>query len=398
VKRSRPDSARALRAVLTLVAAVGAASLLACERELEPPGDALPVGAPLAIESTARLSVGVLEGDPMQEFDRVTTPFLMPDGTLAVPTVGAGSIRLFDPNGTFLRELGRPGQGPGEFAYLVSAWARGDTIEAFDLTQQRLVRFFPSDSVETLPLRGARASAVHGALGTGWATMVLSARYGTRDSTTVQVRSRLRSPTQDSVTTLDVTVTHGMHRFDAPGMSGPHPISPTAVVATNGDEIYVGETLTPVIRVYHAGGGFAREIALPLTAATEIAATLSLVVDSAVALADEDQRAITRERWGSYAAPERLSAFWALIVDELGFLWVRPYDPMVHALALGGMPSNRGGPGGSWLVLAPNGVEVGRIAVPDGFEPIQITRDAVVGIHRDDLNVESVHVHRLARK
>jgi hypothetical protein len=354
-------------------------------------------GAPTAIAPTPCLAVGVLTGDPNQEFDRVTTPFLLSDGSLAVPTVGAGSIRIFGSDGRFVRELGRRGQGPGEIDYLASAWPRGDTIEAFDLTQQRLVRFLPSDSVETLPMREATATGFLGPLGAGWATFGLRARMGRpipRDSVTVRFTSR----NADGFTVTQLAITDGMARYQAPGISGPHPLTPTSIAVVHADEVYVGETLTPLIRVYHADRTLDREIALPLTAPSTGAATLRQVVDSAVTRALDHDKPMTRERWSAYEELDRLSVFWALIVDELGYLWVRPYDPVAHSLALDGLPSNRGGPGGRWLVLSPTGAEVGWIDIPDGFEPLQITRHAVVGVQRDLFDIEFVHVHRLSRR
>jgi hypothetical protein len=332
----------------------------------------------------------------MEELDRVVTPFLLPDGTLAVPTTGASSIRIFSPDGTFVRSLGRPGEGPGELSYLARAWPRGDTIEAFDLYGQRLLRFLPGDSVATIPLRSAAASDMHGAVGDGWAMSRLRAHIGDRDSMYVRSVSRAL---EDSVgVVIDVTMVRGMHRDVAPGISGPHPLSPTAVVAVHDAEVYTGETLTPSLSVYAADGRLLRQIELPLDEPDDAAGALQIVVDSAVALADEAERAAVRARWGSYRVPDRLSVFWAIMVDELGFIWVRPYDPVAHSLALDGLPSNRGGPGGRWLVLTPEGEEAGWIDIPEGLEPRYVTADRVVGVHRDELDVESVRVHRLQRR
>jgi hypothetical protein len=360
-------------------------------------------GAPIAVDPTPCLSVGALDGDPMQELDRVVTPFLLPDGSLAVPTTGASSIRIFDSDGTFLRSLGGFGEGPGELSYLASAWPRGDTIEAFDLTGQRLLRFLPGDSVATIPLRSAVASVIYGALADGWAISRLRAHMGDRDSMFVRAVSRaiedsvaaVRSPDELIV---DLTMVRGMHRAIAPGISGPHPLTPTALVAVHDNEVYVGETLTASLSVYAADGTLLRQIALPLDPPEDAAGAMRVVVDSAVALADEADRPAVRARWSSYRVPDRLSVFWALIVDELGYVWVRPYDPVAHALALDGLPSNRGGPGGRWLVLTSAGVEVGWVDVPAGLEPASITASEVVGVHRDELGVESVRVHRLQRR
>ena len=64
--------------------------LAACEAESG--GGPLQVAradAPLAIDAEALLSVGVLSGDTQQEFDRVISPFVLPDGRLVVPLAGS---------------------------------------------------------------------------------------------------------------------------------------------------------------------------------------------------------------------------------------------------------------------------------------------------------------------
>ena len=50
------------------------------------------------------------------------------------------------------------------------------------------------------------------------------------------------------------------------------------------------------------------------------------------------------------------------------------------------------------MVISPDGSEVGRIEVPAGLELVQVTSYSVVGLHRDDLGVESVRVHLLTRR
>ena len=49
------------------------------------PAGSIPAGAPLGIDGAARLGLGVVDGDTLQEFDRVRTPFLLPDDRLVVP-------------------------------------------------------------------------------------------------------------------------------------------------------------------------------------------------------------------------------------------------------------------------------------------------------------------------
>ena len=355
----------------------------------------VPLGAPVAIQPTADLDVGVLEGDPMEEFDRVTTPFLMPNGTLAVPTRGARTIRLFSPDGAFVESYGGPGEGPGEFGSLGSAWARGDTIEAYDGRLRRITRFIPGGEVEVVTIRGTPVppDRMLGPLGDGWAlTGIARITYGERDPMSVLYVSR------DGAYVARLADAEGMARFRVPGISGPHPLTPIGLFDVHAGEVYAAETLTPAIRVYDGSGTYLREIALAIDAPAPASSVFRQVIDSAVARADEDERTATRRRLSAFPEPDRLSSFWDFIVDEAGYVWVRPYEPLVHALALGGRPGGPSGPGGNWLVISPEGAEVGRLEVPAGLELVQITSDAVVGLHRDDLGIESVRVHSLSRR
>jgi hypothetical protein len=52
---------------------------------------------------------------------------------------------------------------------------------------------------------------------------------------------------------------------------------------------------------------------------------------------------------------------------------------------------------GRWLVFAPDGTQVTEVEIPADVQPVSITRDALIGIHRDDLDVESVRVYELER-
>ena len=186
------------------IASLGATASVACGGDLgDAPLASVPVGTPLAIHPGADLAVGVLSGDAMEEFDRVTTPFLLPDGTVAVPTRGAQSIRLFSPDGNFVESHGEPGEGPGEFISLGGAWARGDTIEAYDGRLRRITRFIPGGELEVVVLSGTPllTDRALGPLLDGWALTAIgrisagerdpmSVLYVSRDSAYVSDRGR----------------------------------------------------------------------------------------------------------------------------------------------------------------------------------------------------------------
>ena len=354
-----------------------------------------PPAAPLEIEAEAMVSVGVVAGDTRQEFDRVTRPFVLPDGRLVVPLAGSRDIRVFTPEGDFAGHLGGPGEGPGEFVDLFAAWPRGDTIEAFDGGSRRITRFLPDGSAEVVAIASGSLpdlSIVAGPLEQGWAIGgVVSGGPGERDRMVFHHFDR----TGRHLGELDSV--DGMARYSAAGSSGPEPLSPRAVVAADGFRLYLGETLVPSIRRVRAPGILDGEITWKATESVSSSSALDRVIDEAVSRTSADRASARRERLRAAPVPAQLSVFWDFLLDPEGFLWIQPYQPLAHAIALGARFVGGVGNGGAWLLFTTDGRYAGSIEVPDGLELTQITPTAVVGIRRDALGVESVHVHRVRR-
>ncbi|MEX2284506.1 MAG: 6-bladed beta-propeller [Gemmatimonadota bacterium] len=349
---------------------------------------------PSAILPSARLTVGA-EGDSVQEFDRVVTPFLMPDGRLVVPLSSANTIRVFTAAGRFVNSLGRRGAGPGEFTRLSAAWPRGDTIEAFDHQLRRITRFLPNGRVEVVTLRGTvrDLSLTGAAMGEGWmAGGVASGGRGRRDSVVLHHFARDGSDRGEIARTL------GFARYQSPVMSGPEPFSPRPVVGVQRGLLYIADNQTPSIRVMQSNGTVQRTITWQPGPAISPREALRTVIDAAVAKAPANQAVNTRIRWEAAPVRERLPAFSCFIVDDLGFIWVRPYEPLKHSMALGGLMLPGGGPGGRWTILSPAGVKVGEVDMPSDFEPLRITSDAVIGVALDEFDVETVRVHSIQRR
>jgi hypothetical protein len=334
----------------------------------------------------------VESGDPIQEFYRVVTPFILPSGEIAVPLADDRQIRIFDSEGQHLRTLGGRGQGPGEFLDLDQAWVRGDTIEAFDGRTRRITRFFPGDSVETVrlqPVLSAQA-VVPGGMGPGWILSgVASAEFGSRDSMVVH------SFGPDGRHRGAIGHTLGMARYRTALISGPDPISPKAVFASGPNGIYLGETLTPTVTGLNEAGDTLSQLTWLPKNLHDPDDAYGIVVATARDRAGPQRAIELQAQLEAFPVRDQVSVFWGLLVDELGYIWVRPFDPSEHALYLGGFSGV--GMGGEWRVFSAGGTEVDSVVLPSRFEPTQITRDRVVGIHRDDLSVETVRVYPIER-
>jgi len=357
----------------------------------------LPEGTPVEIEMRPALSVGVMEGDATQEFFDVVTPFSVKGQGLVVPEAGANVVRVFDESGELIRTLGGPGEGPGEFTGLQAAWPHADTIEAYDINLRRITRFFPDGSNQVIRLMDAPGSAeavIPGRLDDGWAVMgIESAGTGRRDGMVVHWFGA------DGAYRGEIARTEGMARFSSPGgPSGPDPLSPRAVFAVAKGAVYVGETIEPSIRILDPAGILLEEVRWDPGDQAPPAEALERVVDLVRARSDPAEAAALRAYLHSFPLRDRISSFWDLIVDERGFVWVRPYDAALHSMALDGSPLGGPGPGGEWSILTAEGEEVGLIQVPAGLEPMWISNEWMVGIHRDPLGVESVRKHALRRQ
>jgi hypothetical protein len=341
------------------------------------------------------LRLGVVAGDSIQEFDRVTTPFVLADGRVVVPLRGKSVIRVFAPDGSHQATHGRYGEGPGEFTALGGAWARGDTIEALDLRNRRIIRFLPDGSSETIVLTGGGRTdaAIPGAAGDGWAVTRI-------DATGTDQRDQMSVLRFDRAGAYvgEVARVEGMLRQASPAgdISGPSPLSPRARFRLHEGTIYLADTFEPVIRTFGPAGDSARQIRWAPGPLPEPELALRAAIDAAVASAPADQAQRRRIALEGFPPPERVSAFWDFLVDDLGFFWIRPFDPAKNFFGSG--QQGTAGPGGDWLIVSPEGAIVGSVAVPADLELTQITENAVVGIARDELGVEYVRVHALERR
>jgi hypothetical protein len=73
-----------------------------------------PLYGAIKLDLEEELRIGK-EGDERTQFYRVRDIHADPQGNIYVDDMSNGRVQVFDPNGAFLRTIGRPGQGPGEF-------------------------------------------------------------------------------------------------------------------------------------------------------------------------------------------------------------------------------------------------------------------------------------------
>ena len=91
------------------------------------------------------LRIGTADGDPVTQFGLIASVAVSASGSVYVLDQQNRRVRVFDPMGEFVREVGRSGAGPGELSdFAVAAMlADGDTIIVADPGNRRFTVFGP---------------------------------------------------------------------------------------------------------------------------------------------------------------------------------------------------------------------------------------------------------------
>ena len=345
------------------------------------------------------LRIGETEGSPEYQFGQVGTIGVGSDGSMYVIDVQAQQVRVFSPDGEFLRSFGRPGAGPGEIGagaafVLVGA---GDTVLVPDLANRRINRY----AADGTPLGSVPIEIEKG--------LPMAFRATPSGQILVQIRS-LSLPDRPAPDTLDRIV-----RLTAAG-----DVADTLLEFPSGGTLNLGGG-TPEINLY------APEPAWDVTDDLHIVYGVNDVYRIGVYGADgELQREITKpfqrqpvsendreaimnaltRAWTDAGVPpamlpqlrsfvhfgEFIPAFASLQVGPRGTLWVQ------HLQTAAGMtpeeleqfnPQNDlGAP--DWDVFDAEGRYLGVVSMPPRFQPRLFKGDRIYGVWLNDLDVQFV--------
>lgn len=376
------------------------------------------------VQGPPLVEIGTVAGDPDYLLAGVTDVVRLESGQIVVADQASSDLRWFSEAGAFVRRTGRAGEGPGDFTGLDFVDVLpGDSVVAYDRWLARIQVFGPEGrlarGVSVRPLterREARPGAAVGLVdgggladGEGLAGGGLVVRF--RDFSGDVPSGLVRWP-QEVLALVDLADGSSRELVSVPGME--------QLVTPDDGGVTMESYLFPRHPVFAAGGGrFAHGDAGTFAiriAATDDGAVLSLRRDVASeqvtqshidAWADgvvavrfpegsnptPEQVARIRDGWSSGPAAERLPLLRSLRFDTEGNLWVEPFH------MLGAEPP-------SHQVFAPDGTWLGSVALPSGldrgFNPdmapgLRIGADYVLGVWRDEMDVQRVRLYRLEK-
>ena len=342
------------------------------------------------------LEIGQMDADPAYELFRIRGVVRLSDGKVVVGEAGASELRYFGPDGRHVRTVGRQGEGPGEFSALFGIYARGDTVFAYDYRLSRVTLFdSEGELLDDIMLGGesGRPLALYpfrdGFLGVTWGFP-----EGLNEDFTYSRRpSVFRVFGSDGVPgeALDELPGEEMvmkAQTDGAAMTtiSTRPLMGHALYqAMVGGNFVAGTTDRFELRVYDETGRLARLIRAP---SRDVPVTRDEWDEVMAAELDDAETASWRSSVLEIAelrpAPDIRPAYGRFVADPEGYLWVAPYRPAP-------------GQAVPWLVVKLDGAIMGDVELPDGFTPLEIGPDYMIGVVRDDFDIPYVRMYGLTR-
>jgi hypothetical protein len=374
------------------------------------------IGLPWVLEAEPSVVIGEGTNDPNYQFQ---TPFPAARderGRIVVTDAFPRRVAVYDSAGSFIREIGRAGQGPGEYnSFPQQVFLSGDTlfvaevsqkISAFAVdgtfleswqpwqpTEQAWGRILPEGRVRALGVAaGWTARFADGSFVLDGTASIDPGQEGIQFAQVPFGRWRPREQRIDPIGTYPGTAavainSEGRVRANAPHLSmgyGPF-------FGAFGETLVVTNGLTFEVASYDEDGRLFRK--------SRVARTASPVTDRM----REDMRDAIRnddphdERVSPGAALSRfdetpfldsLPLFQRIVVTSEGYVWAAEYV----------LPDDQPGleRARTYHVFAPDGAYLGAQEVPDRFNLWSAGATWILGTYMDQLDVQSVRLYRLA--
>ena len=326
---------------------------------------------------------------PAHEFFRSGSMKQRPDGSLMLANRSSAEVRVFSATGELLGSFGGEGDGPGEFRSLQAIDNAGDTLLA--LGRGRVTVAAPDLTVVRTFSLAPFTNNLHYL--SGGAILTESYSPGPQGNVPNEVNRHaeplilfdLEGVRIDSIGETRGTESYAYARSGM--VAGAPPLfGKTSHIAVLGQRIFRGSAITMQVEELDMTGSPVRILRIP---------GYPLDLSDAQVAAERDAR-LGGFRPGSTSVFRRLAedlpdpatrpAYAEILVDPSGVIWLELFRGQSEQ----DQPQE-------WLVLDADGTWLGTVEIPDRFTMSDITMDAVLGIWRDELDVQHPQVLRLTR-
>ena len=350
------------------------------------------------VSKEAALDLSLVASGPEYEFYNVVGALRLTGGRIAVANAGTGEIRFFDQNGRFLRSAGRAGEGPGEFSALASLHRmEGDSLFAFDNRQRRVSLFSPEGQLlrtislaegPGIPYDDAQPFSDGSILARTFYSPAMfeqGPRLGLRRDPAFYVGYSPQGEFLDTVAVLP-----GKDLYLSEDGRLPPLFGRIDVYTVGANRWYAASSSSDAfeIGVYTPDGQLVQLIRKMVSSPSVSEADLQ-EVEAALfeRFRDPQVKQWWMEVFDEIPVPERKPPFCRFVIDSGGNLWVAEFadlrwedDPEV------------------WTVFDTDGRMLGTAKVPARFRVFDIGSDFLLGVHRDESNVEHVQQYELVKR
>jgi hypothetical protein len=348
------------------------------------------VALPWTVDSLPDLEIGTVGGNESYQLFRVTGAAQLSDGRVFVVNAGTQEVRFFDSEGTFLSSVGGRGEGPGEYRFpvLVPALVY-DTILIFDRGRQVSVLDSRGQFLQAIGPRVLLSQPI-GVWGDKLVTTQGSARAspgtpeGIMPNDIVYELVDPRTEAFDTIAKFDGFAIFVWRIGSEFGFTRvPFDVGPSAAIGH--DRLYVTPGEAAEVRAFDSAGSLREIIRIAQPEKPVPQSDFDRVIAEESANADDESAAAElRRQYSKMPRPAVMPAFQGLLVDLEGNLWLERFRADENADP-------------EWLVLNRSGTVLGYIGTPRGVTIAQIGTDYILGLRRDDSDVEHVVRYRLFR-
>lgn len=358
--------------------------------------DTARVRAGWELSESPTLTIGGLDAPEAQQLFQVSGAQRLQDGRVVVADGGSGEIRVYGDDGTFVHAHGRKGEGPGEYQDpRLAGVLDTDSLIVYDGRLRRISLLHPDDGFARSYLVGAEGGGFPVAIGAtnegGLAVgggMFFSSEGGF-PSGQVRPNSRYVILAPDGSVRGDLGDVPAAEMFarTADGMfqASGLPFGRRTAAAIGQDRFWLGTGEAWEVRGYALDAELVRIVRFdrPQMRVTEALRDAYLAAQLADVDDDNEAREI-REQHADMPSPEMVPPYQDFAVDALQHLWIGEFELPAHTRR-------------TYTIVDPDGHAVGRLTMPERTLPLDIGVDYLLGLTRDELDVERLTLWRLGR-
>ncbi len=326
---------------------------------------------------------------PSHEFYRVADATILSDGRIIVADAGSSQIRAFSRTGTALSQVGREGEGPGEYHQIMKVVRLGnDTVGVFSWPT-KMTLLAPDLSLVTTLRLGDRANWPYALEGGQFIDLEVFASVIEYEGASQLIRAPASIVRRTREGAVEDTIWRGpgFEEFmfssgDRRGSARPL-FGKVVAMSVYGSSVLVGTSEAMEYQVLDSSGRPLRIVRVP---GYDLALDPPTVEAEKASLLGPDPSAFRKELVAQLPVPDSRPAYSDFLVDAEGFLWAGETQSLRNYFE----PRN-------WEVFSPDGQWMGSIQTPEKFKPFEIGVDWLLGVWRDEFDVEHVRMYPLDR-